>query len=103
MIRENLYEVLGLPNFASLDEIKKAFRSLAFKHHPDKGGNPETMKLISAAYDILSKKKEEYDARLKQVGRPIIIVKTWHYRTGATDSTATGTAGWGWTFNANNY
>lgn len=58
-----MYEVLGLQKGASEDEIKKAYRKLAMKHHPDKGGDPEEFKKIQAAYDILSdpQKKENFD------------------------------------------
>lgn len=100
MIKESLYKILGLPNFASMLEIKKAFRELAFKHHPDKGGDPEKMKLVSSAYDILSRKKSEYDARLRQVGRPVVIIKTYQHQTGGFGGTTntTNTGEWSWTF-----
>ena len=48
---------------ADAAEIKKAYRKKAMKEHPDKGGDPEKFKELSAAYDVLSdpKKKERYD------------------------------------------
>jgi len=58
-----LYEVLGVEKTASEKEIKKAYRKLAVKHHPDKGGDEHLFKEINAAYEILSdeKKRELYD------------------------------------------
>ena len=59
----NYYEVLGVKEDASDADIKKSFRKLAQKHHPDRGGNEEKFKELNEAYDTLkdSKKKEEYD------------------------------------------
>ena len=58
-----LYEVLGIQKSASATEIKKAFRKLALKKHPDKGGDPEEFKKIQAAYEVLGdeEKREKYD------------------------------------------
>jgi len=58
-----LYETLGVEKNASPDVIKKAYRKLAVKNHPDKGGDPETFKEIQQAFDILSddRKREIYD------------------------------------------
>ena len=47
------YKVLGLEKNASADDIKKAYRTLANKHHPDKGGNLKTMQEINVEYDML--------------------------------------------------
>lgn len=60
---EKLYEVLGVDKKADEKEIKKAYRKLAVKHHPDKGGDEHLFKEINAAYEILSdpKKRELYD------------------------------------------
>ncbi len=61
---EDFYKILGVSKNASKDEIKKAYRKLAHKHHPDKnGGDEKTFKKISEAYHVLSddKKREQYD------------------------------------------
>jgi molecular chaperone DnaJ len=61
---KNYYETLGLDKKASKDDIKKAFRTLAQKHHPDKGGDEARFKEITEAYSVLSdeKKRREYDS-----------------------------------------
>ncbi|KAK8801138.1 hypothetical protein WA158_001908 [Blastocystis sp. Blastoise] len=57
------YDLLEVSPNASQDEIKKAFRKLAMKHHPDKGGDPQTFAKIKEAYDILGneEKRNVYD------------------------------------------
>src|SRR5512144_3254876 len=59
----NYYEVLGVPKSASADDIKKAFRKLSRKHHPDAGGSEEKFKEINEAYQVLSdaEKRKQYD------------------------------------------
>jgi molecular chaperone DnaJ len=60
---KDYYNVLGVDKKATQDDIKKAFRKLAHKHHPDKGGTDEKFKEITEAYSVLSdeKKRREYD------------------------------------------
>ena len=66
--KRDYYEILGVQKGASIDEIKKAYRSLALKHHPDrvsgdKKAAEEKFKEISEAYAVLSdpQKKSQYD------------------------------------------
>jgi DnaJ family protein A protein 2 len=57
------YKLLEIERNATDAEIKKAYRKLAVKHHPDKGGDPEKFKEISKAYEVLSDpdKRSKYD------------------------------------------
>lgn len=61
---EDYYNTLGVDKNASADEIKKAFRKLAHKYHPDKkGGDEKKFKEINGAYQVLSnpQKRKQYD------------------------------------------
>lgn len=58
------YKILGVNRQSSEDEIKKAYRKLAMKYHPDRGGDEKKFKEISTAYDVLSdpQKRQMLDA-----------------------------------------
>ena len=60
---KNYYDLLGVAKDASTDDIKRAFRKAARKHHPDAGGNEETFKRVNEAYEVLSdkEKRAQYD------------------------------------------
>lgn len=61
---KDYYNILGVDKKASKDDIKKAFRALAHKYHPDKkGGDAEKFKEASEAYSVLSddQKRSQYD------------------------------------------
>lgn len=49
----SLYEIIGLPETATANQIIKHFRRRAVKEHPDKGGDQEKYRQLSEAYEIL--------------------------------------------------
>lgn len=64
---KDYYKILGIPKGASDDEIKKAYRKLALRYHPDKNKSPEAeekFKEVAEAYEVLSdkKKRDIFDA-----------------------------------------
>ena len=76
----NHYDVLGVAKTASQDDIKKAYKKLAQKHHPDRpSGSASVFKEINTAYQTLKnpEKREEYDNPQPQVDS-----RQYSYRTG---------------------
>lgn len=72
---ENLYNVLGVAPTATSEEIKKAYRLLAMRHHPDRNSHSSSevrFNAIKSAYELLSdpKKRTEYN---KSLNNRIII------------------------------
>ncbi|GBD33943.1 Chaperone protein DnaJ [bacterium HR34] len=62
-MKKDYYSILGVSRDASQEEIKRAYRRLAHKYHPDKGGDEEKFKEINEAYQVLSdpEKRAQYD------------------------------------------
>jgi len=59
---KDYYDILGVPRNATLDEIKKAYRELALKYHPDRNKSKEAeekFKEINEAYAVLSDPEKE--------------------------------------------
>ena len=68
---KNYYNILGVSEDASHDQIKKAFKNIAKKEHPDRGGNEARFKEANEAYDTLkdTRKRQEYDT-VRKYGQP---------------------------------
>ncbi len=64
---KNYYDILGVSEDASNEQIKKAFKEIAKKEHPDRGGNEAIFKEANEAYDTLknSQKRHDYDTMRK--------------------------------------
>ena len=64
---KNYYAILGVSNIADKRVIKKAYYTLSFKNHPDKGGDASIFSEMTEAYDILmnTDTKSEYDLKSK--------------------------------------
>lgn len=60
---EDFYQILGVNENSTQEEIKKAYRKLAVEHHPDKGGDENKFKKISEAYDTIGdeNKRNQYN------------------------------------------
>lgn len=83
-IKKNYYEILGISEDASPEEIKKAFKKAAVKHHPDRWGDKKKFQEMNEAYQVIGdeKKKSQYDA----------------YRKNGFDPSGFGGFGGGWGF-----
>ena len=68
---KNYYDILGVDEKATSAEITKAFKDLAKKHHPDRGGDKDKFQEISEAHDTLknSQKRHDYDT-MRKFGGP---------------------------------
>lgn len=82
----NAYRDLELPNFATVPEIRRQYKKLALKYHPDRGGDKDKMQVINMAHEFLIKNKEKYDRMLR--GVPLqpayTIIPGWRFDGGTT-------------------
>jgi len=101
---KDYYKVLGVPEKASEDELRRAYRKLAKAHHPDAHpGSEERFKEISAAYDVVgdADKRKEYDEirRLGPMANPFAGAAAGG-RPGGRAGTRGGGGGGGFSFTA---
>lgn len=93
---KDYYSILGVTNTASDEEIKKAYRNLAFKYHPDRNaGNKsaeENFKEVSEAYAVLSDadKRREYDEMISSAS-----YSTSSFNQGYSENDSRGNANFG--------
>jgi DnaJ-class molecular chaperone len=80
-MESNYYDVLNVPKDADHNQIKKAYRSLSLKYHPDRNPSEEAKKKIvevNEAYEVLSdeKNRKEYDMKLEYGDNPFVNLQT---------------------------
>ena len=86
--KRDYYDILGIKRDASAETIKKAFRKLAKKYHPDSNaGNPQAeqvFKDVNHAYSMLSdpEKKKRRSWRCRRFWKWSIWLRLWRYRSG---------------------
>jgi DnaJ-class molecular chaperone len=68
-LRSTHYAKLGVAPGTKDEAIHEAYKKLALKHHPDRGGDGATFAEITYAYGVLKSSRAQYDAQLKLAGR----------------------------------
>lgn len=84
-IRMDFYKTLGVTRNVSSDELKKAYKKQAMKHHPDRGGDSKKFQEINEAYETLKdpQKKSHYDRFGSNPGfNPNSNTQTWDFGGG---------------------
>ena len=89
--KKNYYDILGVSEDATQDDLKKAFRKAAVKHHPDRGWDKAKFQEMNEAYQVLGddKKRSQYDAYRKWGFSGWFGGSQWWYDFG-------GQGGFGW-------
>ena len=75
---KDYYNILGVAKDASADEIKRSYRALAMRYHPDKNSSveaEEVFKEITEAYSVLNEpeRRKRYDFELFPEGAPVSV------------------------------
>lgn len=84
----NYYDVLGVPEHATQDEIKKAYRKLALQYHPDRNsGHDDKFKEVAQAYETLGNEssRQAYDAKRRDPFSDPNFYKTWDNSSNFSD------------------
>lgn len=97
-IRDDLYKQLQIPDFSPMEDIKKAYRTLALRWHPDRVPEAEkpkataNMQGLNAIYEFLSKNKNDYDNALRasRQPRPQVVVTVVSFGFGGSTTTMAG-------------
>ncbi|GCE49530.1 DnaJ-like protein [Thermosporothrix hazakensis] len=63
LLKQQALSVLGLPLNATPQQIKRRYRQLAMRYHPDRGGDPRQMQRVIEAYNILMKELSPHSNR----------------------------------------
>jgi len=73
----NYYKVLGVAPVATSAQIKAAYYDLCWLHHPDRGGDADTMAQVTEAYGVLSsaERRKAYDAKRRFLHKPCSTCK----------------------------
>ena len=67
------YEVLGVTPNAPEDEVRRAYKRLAQRHHPDKGGDPEAMARVNDAYEAITQPDKNTGPSVEDIARQKVL------------------------------